>query len=156
TVEQVTARCDPASLPFQTTSELPAIDAVFGQERAVRAIEFALGMAAPGYNLFAAGPDGIGKSTIVEAFLRRRARQLPTPADWVYVRNFVDPDQPIAIELPAGEGRIFAEAVEQAVKAAGRELKAVFESDDYARRQQALSTEIEQERARLIQGLQEE
>ncbi len=44
------------------------MDAVFGQERAVRAIEFALGMDAPGYHLFAAGGDGFGKQTIVSSY----------------------------------------------------------------------------------------
>ena len=61
-VEQLTARCDPAWLPFKNTDDLPALDAVFGQERSVRAIEFALGMETPGYNLFASVPDGFGKS----------------------------------------------------------------------------------------------
>ena len=72
TADQVTAPCDLTWLSFQTTDDLPVLDAVFGQERAVRAIEFALGMSAPGYNLFASGPDGFGKTTIVESFLRRR------------------------------------------------------------------------------------
>ena len=52
TVDEVTARLDPADLPFETTDDLYALDGVFGQERATRSIEFALGMDAPGYNLF--------------------------------------------------------------------------------------------------------
>ncbi|MDA1003816.1 MAG: AAA family ATPase [Chloroflexi bacterium] len=154
TADQVSAQCDPASLRFGRTDEIPAFEAIFGQERAVRAIEFGLGMG-PGYHLFAAGPDGIGKSTIVESFLRRRAAQMPAPPDWLYVHNFDDPDQPIGISLPAGVGRLFAAAVELAVSAAARELRAAFESDAYARRQQQLGTAIEQQRAALIQQLQE-
>ncbi len=153
-VEDVTARCDPAWLPFETTDELPVLDAVFGQERAVRAIEFALGMEAPGYNLFAAGPDGFGKATIVESFLRRRAAQMPAPSDWIYVHNFEDPDRPVGIALPAGQGRAFASQVSQTVEDAIAELRAAFESDDYARRRQALATDIEQRRAALLEELQ--
>jgi len=37
---------------FASTEELHPLEAVFGQERAVRSIEFALGMKAPGYNLY--------------------------------------------------------------------------------------------------------
>jgi predicted ATP-dependent protease len=155
-VEDVTARCDPAWLPFESTDDLPALDAVFGQERAVRAIEFALGMETPGYNLFAAGPDGFGKSTIVESFLRRRAAQMPAPSDWVYVHNFEDPDRPVGIALPAGQGRAFASAVSEAVEAAIVELRTAFESDDYARRRQALATGIDQRRGELLEGLQAE
>jgi predicted ATP-dependent protease len=155
-VEQVTARLDPAKLPFQTTDEIHALDAVFGQERATRAIEFALGMTQPGYNLYASGPDGIGKSSIIEGFLRRRAAQLPTPRDWVYVHNFNDPDHPIGISLPAGSGRQFAEQVRRAVESAGEELRTIFESDSYARQHQELAASIEQERATILESLQSE
>src|SRR5205807_1877117 len=97
--ERLVARCDPASMPFATTAEVHPLDAVFGQERAARAIDFSLGMDAEGYNLFASGPDGVGKETMVESSVRRRAAQLPPPTDWVYVYNFKDPDRPIVISL---------------------------------------------------------
>jgi len=155
-VEQVTARLDPAELPFKTTDEIHALDAVFGQERATRAIEFALGMTQPGYNLYASGPDGTGKSSIVAGFLRRRAAQMPTPPDWVYVHNFNDPDRPIGISLPAGSGRQFAEQVHRAVESAGEELRTTFESDSYARQRQELASAVEQERATILEALQGE
>src|SRR5690606_34586641 len=78
---ELTGRCDPDSLPFETTDDLVPLDAIFGQERAVRAIEFALGMDATGYNLYAAGPDGFGKSTIVRNILERNAATMPPPPD---------------------------------------------------------------------------
>lgn len=153
-VGEVTARLEAAQLPFETTDDLHAVDAVFGQERATRSIEFALGMSAPGYNLYASGPDGIGKSTIVEGFLRRRATQLPTPDDWVYVHNFVDPDRPVGIALEAGTGRRFAEDVRRAVESAGEELKTAFDSDSYARQRQELGSRVEREREQILEALQ--
>lgn len=155
-VEDVTARLDPSELPFQTTDDLYSVDAVFGQERATRSIEFALGMTSPGYNLFASGPDGIGKSSIVEGFLRRRAAQMPTPADWVYVHNFEDPDRPVGIALPAGTGRHFAEGVRRAVESAGEELATAFDSDSYARQRQDLTSQVEREREQVLSVLQEQ
>ena len=155
TADEVTAPCDLGWLGFETTDDLPALEAVFGQERAVRSIEFALGMSAPGYNLFAAGPDGHGKTTIVEAFLRRRAATMPAPLDWVYVHNFEDHDQPVAISLPPGTAHAFAAAVEAAVEAAGRELRSAFESDSYARRRQELTADIDRQRGELLGGLQQ-
>ena len=156
TADQVTAPCDPAWLGFRTTDELPVLEAVFGQERAVRAIEFALGMSAPGYNLFASGPDGYGKTTIVESFLRRRSAQMQAPLDWVYVHNFVDPDRPVAISLPPGTAHVFAAAVEQTVESAGRELRSVFESDSYARRRQELAADLDRQRGVILEGLQQQ
>ena len=156
TADQVTAPCDLAWLGFTTTADLPVLDAVLGQERAVRAIEFALGMSAPGYNLFASGPDGFGKTTIVESFLRRRAAQLPAPLDWVYVHNFTDADRPIAISLSPGTAHAFAGAVERVVEAAGRELGTVFESDSYARRRQEFADELDGRRGTILEALRHE
>ncbi|PKN79307.1 MAG: ATP-dependent protease [Chloroflexi bacterium HGW-Chloroflexi-9] len=152
---EVTAGCDPEWLAFATTEELTTLDAVFGQERAVRAIEFALGMDAHGYNLFAAGPDGYGKSTIVETFLRRRASGRPAPMDWVYVFNFNDPDRPAAISLPPGQGHVFAEAVRHAVETGTREISSAFESDGYARQRQRLADEVDAKRTELFATMQQ-
>lgn len=154
--EQLVARCQPDDLPFETTDELHSLDAVFGQERAVRAIEFALGMEMEGYNLYASGPDGIGKSTIVESFLGRRAEQLPAPRDWIYVHNFQDPDRPVGISLPPGQGPLFAAAMKRTVEMASQELKQAFESDSYARQRQELGGNLEQRRNVLLEHLRVE
>ena len=154
-VGDLVGRCDPDDLPFETTDDLPPIEAIYGQERAVRAIEFALGMADRGYNLYASGPDGIGKSTILRQFLSRRAAQLPTPPDWIYVHNFDDRDRPIGIHLEAGQGRIFADAVRRAVEAASRELRQAFVSDDYARQRADFAQGLERRRGQLLEQLTE-
>lgn len=154
--EALTARCDPASLPFESTADLHAMDAVFGQERAVRAIEFALGMEARGYNLYASGPDGYGKSSIVESYLGRFAETRPAPPDWVYVHNFEDQDRPEGIELPAGEGRAFAEAMRGAVEHASAELREAFDADSYIRQRSAVLQEQEQRRASMLEELQQQ
>ena len=154
--EALTARCDPASLPFESTGDLHALEAVFGQERAVRAIEFALGMAARGYNLYASGPDGIGKSSIIESYLQRFAESRPPPPDWVYVHNFEDPDRPGGIALAAGEGRAFAEAMRGAVEHASTELREAFDGDSYIRQRSAVLQEQELRRASMLEQLQQQ
>ena len=153
-VEDLTARCDPETLPFAITEELHALEAVFGQERAVRAIEFALGMKAPGYNLYASGPDGIGKASIIETLLRRRAETEPAPADLVYVHNFEDPDRPVAIALPAGEALGFASQVRLTVERAIEDVREAFEGDSYVRQRADVAGGSDQRRGELIQGLQ--
>ena len=153
-VEDLTAGCDPGDLPFASTEELHAMEAVFGQERAVRSIEFALGMQAPGYNLYASGPDGIGKSSIIETLLRRRAGMEPAPPDRAYVHNFEDPDRPVGIELPAGEAAGFASRVRRTVEQAIEDVREAFESDAYVRQRADVGGGSEQRRGELIQGLQ--
>lgn len=150
---ELTGHCDPDSLPFETTDDLVPLDAIFGQERAVRAIEFALGMNAKGYNLYAAGPDGFGKSTIVRDILERNAATMPPPPDWIYVHNFEDPDRPVGIQLPARKGRLFADTVKRAVSDAATELRNAFESDTYARQRTEIGQSLDQRRNELLEDL---
>ena len=67
--EKLCRHCDVESLGFETTAELEDLTETIGQERAIGAIEFSLGMVQPGYNLFALGPPGIGRHRIVRNFV---------------------------------------------------------------------------------------
>ncbi|MDE2120054.1 MAG: AAA family ATPase, partial [Betaproteobacteria bacterium] len=51
-VARLRARCEETELDFASTADLPAATEVVGQQRAVEAIELALAMDKPGYNLF--------------------------------------------------------------------------------------------------------
>ena len=152
-VDRLVARCDSASLPFKTTAEVEPLEGVLGQERAVRAIEFGLGVEGQGYNLYVSGPDGIGKSSLVEAFLRQKAMSMPAPPDWVYVHNFTDSDHPVGIALEAGRGREFAIEVKRAVESAIRVLRQTFESESYVRQRQELAQELDRLRAEALEAL---
>ena len=69
--------CAPASLGFRTTAELPDIDTIVGQDRATEAIDLAVGIAGPGFNVFALGPSGIGKMTALRRTLHPPGRARP-------------------------------------------------------------------------------
>ncbi|HXH83151.1 MAG TPA: peptidase, partial [Candidatus Tectomicrobia bacterium] len=58
--EDLRRTCDPESLGFETTAEVPPLEGTVGQDRAINAIEFALNVKAPGYNLYVAGYPGTG------------------------------------------------------------------------------------------------
>ena len=53
---------DAQALGFRSTAELPDVDSAMGQDRAIAAIEFGVGIQREGYNLYVAGPTGIGRS----------------------------------------------------------------------------------------------
>lgn len=86
--------CLPESLPFEGTDELTPLEEVVAQDRAVEAITFGVGIRCEGFNLFVLGPAGTGKTTAIKRFLASEAAKLPTPPDWCYVNNFVDPQRP--------------------------------------------------------------
>src|SRR5215467_7150845 len=109
--EDLRRRLDPATLPFQTTAEVTPVKTTIGQPRAAEAIAFALEVGARGFHLYAAGSPGTGRETTVLAAVRSFAEEQPTPADWVYVHNFVEPDRPSAFSIPTSQGRRLAKAM---------------------------------------------
>ena len=91
TAEQLRRRFDPAHFTFASTAEAPGLEGIIGQDRATRAIEFGIAMPYPGFNVFATGPTGAGKTSIITRFLETKAATRPVPADWGYVHNFATP-----------------------------------------------------------------
>ena len=134
--------CDEKNLPFRTTDELEDLAQVLGQGRAVDAIRFSVGMARDGYNLFAMGPEGIGRHTIVRRHLEEQAPRRETPPDWCYVFNFETPHKPRAIQLPAGKALKFRDDMERLVEDLRSAIPAAFESDEYRARQKEIATEF--------------
>lgn len=130
--------CDPAGLGFATTDELTPLDTMLGQQRAVGAVAFGLGIRRDGYNLFALGPPGTGKRTVVEYFTRRQAAAEPTPSDWVYVFNFSEAHKPRALSLPPGRGAGLRQDMQSLIEELKAALPAAFESDDYRTRRQII------------------
>src|SRR5512137_75821 len=69
--------CDPASLAFETTNDLPDLQDVLGQPRAIRALELGSEVAGPGYNIFVLGQPGSGRTTLSQEYLQRKAAGEP-------------------------------------------------------------------------------
>src|SRR5262245_59831068 len=151
--EDLRRRLDPATLPFQTTAEVPPVKKTIGQPRAAEAIAFALEVRARGFHLYAAGSPGTGRESIVLAAARAFAETRPTPPDWVYVHNFAEPDRPRTFSIPAGQGRKLAKAMTSFLEAAQRDIPRAFESEEYARRRDQDVAEISTRRAALVQDL---
>ncbi|MGH2534438.1 MAG: Lon protease family protein [Thermomicrobiales bacterium] len=146
-------RVDPATLAFQTTEEVAPVETTIGQPRAAEAIEFALEVDARGFHLFAAGSPGTGRESTVLAAVRHFAAARPTPADWLYVHNFAEPDRPRVFPVPAGRGRRLARDLASFVEAARQEIPRAFESEDYARRRERALAEVTTRRDKLIAEL---
>src|SRR5690606_37105676 len=145
---------DPAAFAFETTDDLEPLGDVIGQDRAVEAVRFGIGIRQNGYNLFALGPPGVGKHTLVRRFLERRAPSEPTPADWVYVHNFEAPHRPNAMRLPAGRGRRLRDDMERLVDDLRSAIPAVFESDEYRARRQSLEQQLRERHEESFERVQ--
>jgi lon-related putative ATP-dependent protease len=135
-------RVDPSELPFERVSELEEPSRPIGQDRAVDAVEFAVQMRRRGYNIYALGPSGTGKHTIIEGLLRARAERAETPPDWCYVNNFTDPAKPRRLSLPAGRAGGLREAMRRLVEELRAALPAAFERDDYRARREVIDQQF--------------
>ena len=148
--------CDPATIPYATTREAAPHEGVVGQDRAVAAIEFGIGIRRDGYNLFALGPPGTGKHTLVIDFLQRAAAEQPTPPDYVYVNNFANAHEPRTIQLPPGRGAELHTAIEQLIGELRTGLPAAFEADEYRSRRQMIEDEFKRRQEEMFEGLQKQ
>ncbi|MBI5876321.1 MAG: AAA family ATPase [Chloroflexi bacterium] len=156
TAEQLRRRYDPDTLPAETTEAVTPLEDIIGQKRAVTALRFGLGIQQIGYNVFVAGPPGMGKMTAVQSFLERVARANGAPADWVYVNNFGDAYQPSVYRLPAGMGRQLQQDMKALIDQVRRGLPKAFESDEYSSKHDACLREFNEQRELLISQLSQE
>ncbi|HSF63786.1 MAG TPA: ATP-binding protein, partial [Paracoccaceae bacterium] len=141
-VAQLRAVCDPATLPFQTTAELEPLSGPVGQDIAVEAIRLSAEMRHRRFNLFVHGPEGSGRHSTVLRILRDVAGTRPVPQDWVYVQNFADPDRPLALCLPPGQGPRLRAALAALVEDLAARIPALLVSEDYQNRRGALEQEF--------------
>ncbi len=154
--EELRRPIDAASLSVESTEHLPPLTGIVGQPRAVSALEFGLDMKGAGFNVYAAGPPGLGKMTAVRAFLEDRAARRPTPSDWCYVANFADPYQPRALELPAGRGRVLQQDIKELLRYIEREIPRAFDSEDYGNRRDEIVRALNTERDAVLARLSEQ
>jgi lon-related putative ATP-dependent protease len=151
--ERLRRMIDPATLGIETTAELAPLDSIIGQQRAVSALQFGLGMREAGFNIYVAGEPGIGKMTAVCAFLEAVASQQPTPSAWCYVNNFADPSQPVAIRLPMARVRAFQQDVKRFVTQMRSDIPKAFESEGYVAQRDELGKQLDQRRNALLSEL---
>ncbi|HLK48811.1 MAG TPA: ATP-binding protein [Bryobacteraceae bacterium] len=123
--------CDPVALGFETTEDLPVLSEVLGQPRAVAALELGASFASQGFNLFALGQPGSGKTTLIRDYLRHRAQSEPPPPDLCYVYNFANARCPLPLLLPAGRGPRLKQDVDAFVDELKTEIPKAFETEEY-------------------------
>ncbi len=153
--EELRAVCDPSVLPFASTAELPALDGMIGQERAVGATAFGIGMKHQGYNLFVLGPPATGKTRTMRRVLTGTAEAEPTPSDYCYVHNFDDPYRPTALELPAGRGRELRDDMQRLVEDCTAKLPRFFEGEEFERQKSKIFEDVGRRQQAEVERLEE-
>lgn len=134
--------CDMSTLAFKTTDELEISSDIIGQDRALEALKFGIGIKHDGYNLFVSGSTGLGKHTIVKQLLKTKVVDTPTPSDWCYINNFEHHHNPRFLKLPAGYGRNLRNDMQQLIEDLLVAIPAAFETDEYDARVKEIQDEL--------------
>lgn len=153
---QLLTPCDTHQFSFQTTAELEDLAGFIGQLRAVDAVHFGAGIRHDGYNLFVAGPSGMGKRSMVRQLLEKKSRDESEPDDWCYVNNFDEPHKPVALKLPCGKGPLLRQRMEQLVDYLRSAIPALFENDEYRAKLNAIHEEFNKHQEQVLKELSDD
>ena len=156
TYKDLKMSCNPNIFHFETTADLEPIQEGIGQDRGIKALEFGLQVDVKGYNLYLEGPSGVGKTMYTKNYLQKIALKKKAPSDWCYIYNFDNPNEPIAVELPAGQGKEFKESMDGFIKEIKKDIQKTFNNDDFEKEKALIKQEYEAKRSALLDKLNQD
>ena len=151
--KQLKMTCDPKAFNFETTDELESISTGIGQERGLKALEFGLSVDINGYNVYVEGPYGVGKTSYVKTLLKTISKKRKVPNDWCYLYNFDNPNEPVAVSLPAGQGKEFRDTMKSFIDDIKVDIKNTFNNEDFEKEKNLIKQEFEVKRNLLLEAL---
>lgn len=151
--KQLKMVCNPEQFEFNTTAELDPIDTGIGQDRGIKALEFGLNVDVRGYNLYLEGPSGVGKTMYTRNYLSTISKKKKVPQDWCYIYNFENPNEPIAVSLPAGGGKEFQDLMEHFIDDVKVDIKSTFNNEEFEKERTLIKQEFEEKRNVLMEKL---
>jgi ATP-dependent Lon protease len=143
-------QCDPESLGFRTTDELPPLEGIIGQERAQKALTLGVEIAKSGYNIYVSGMTGTGKLTAVQRLLSSRPGHVSPPPDLCYVFHFKNPERPRLLVVPAGQGKSLKKAMDGLLTELKQEIPRVLASESVQQRKKARLRQAQRREQRLL------
>lgn len=148
--------CNPNSIKLDKSNEnYDTTNLVYGQDRGIKALEFGVNVDLKGYNMYLEGPAGVGKTMYTKKFLQTRALKEKVPNDWCYIYNFEDANEPIAVSLPAGQGKVFQETMDNFIKNIIKDLKKTFNNDEFEKEKKIIKQEYEEKKDSILSKLNE-
>ena len=141
-LSSLSAKVPDEHLSFSSLKELDALSGILGQERAIEAIQFGVAMRRPGYNVYAMGESGTGRSSYVSNYLKSEAKRQPAPKEWTYVNNFSDNRSAKALSFEPGEAKVFEQAIRHFIDGLMATFPAAFEHPNYQQQKSAIDRDF--------------
>lgn len=153
--QRLCSNLPPDRIPWETSDAIPRNGhrKVAPQPRALKALELALHIHTAGYNVYLSGESNLGRTYMLREFLEPRIRKASTPPDLVYVNNFDDPDRPLLLSVPAGQGRKLRSALAQALADVRKELPSRLDNENYVKKRSELQDRFQAVRSGLIKQM---
>ena len=154
-VEDLKYKCSLEEIDFENTENIQPIDEIIGQDRAVSSIEFGLKMKHKGYNIYMSGVSGIGRTSYAKSLIKKNVNMNQNLKDWLYVNNFKNNNEPVALSFKAGMGKIFKYDIDEIIEKLKIEIPKIFNSKEYESHNRLLMTELENNIHSIIDDLNE-
>ena len=129
---------------FETTKDIEKLNGIIGQVRAVEALDFGIHIQNDGYNIYVSGESGTGRKSYSLSLIEKVAKNKKVHRDYVYVFNFLKPDEPIALSFQPGEGKTFKKDMEFFINRIIKEIPKSFSGSEYESRYQDIVIKFEQ------------
>lgn len=153
--EDLKFKCSLEDLDFKTTEDIEPLGGIIGQDRAVTSIEFGLKMKHKGYNIYISGVSGIGRTNYAKSLIKKNIKFNNNLKDWVYVNNFRNNNEPIALSFKAGLGKEFKSDIDEIIEKLKFEIPKIFNSKEYENHNKLLMTELENNINTIVDELNE-
>ena len=147
--------CPLSAFKFKSTNELQTYNGIIGQERALEAVRTAMQIYEQGFNLYVCGNVGMGKTAYVLSVVNKLAKERSVPDDICYIYNFDNPNEPLSLYLPAGQGRGLKENMNKFISSIRDELIRSFTSSDIEKEKAVLVNEYEQQKTLIMKKFDE-
>jgi len=154
-VKQLYNKCSSSIFSFTTTEELKKTKQIISQDRALSAIDTALGIKEEGFNLFVMGGKGRGKHSLVKRIIEEKTKNDKNLYDWCYVNNFSDDNQPIMLKLKAGLGKSLKKSMLKLVENLKIKITQVLKSKKYLNQKKALEKSTKEEQDKVFYKLKD-
>ena len=145
----------PAFVPTEATPDVQVFS-LSSHARAREALAFGLDARDPGFNIFVVGEDRSGRMTATLSYLESALADGPQPDDWVYLNNFRRSNEPLAVRLPAGQGRRFRDEMAALVPQLREALHQAFSREEYQQRLHDEEASMRGEIANAIEAVRAE
>ncbi len=147
---------DPERLQMQTTDDVVPLSGIASQQRALKALEFGLDIRQPRFHVVAVGDPGSGRTFSARSLAKRVALTRSTPDDMLLLPNPPKPSEPTVLNLPAGSGQPFVDAMDDLHSNLVDGLRSAAEGERFKRRRTRIERRARERETELEQALKEQ